>query len=174
MHEEYEVFCRQYYDRIYRFLLKLCGERELAEDLTQETFYRAFLSLHRFKGESDPFTYVAAIAKHTYFKHIRKNKRRSMDISLGDMADYIEDTEQSDPLYMCEKASEALAVRNAVDRLPDKYKDVVLYRVYAGMSFAQTAAALNITENSAKVIFYRAKKKLTEELENGINMQHGA
>ena len=86
------------------------------------------------------------------------------------MADYLEDSEESDPLYLCEKASEALAVRSAVDKLPEKYKDVVLYRIYAGMSFAQTAAALNITENSAKVIFYRAKKKLTEELRNGINM----
>ena len=170
MREEYEIFCRQYYDRIYRFLFKLCSDRELAEDLTQETFYRAFLSLHRFRGESDPFTYVAAIAKHTYCKYIRKSKRRPDNLSLGDMADYLEDSEESDPLYLCEKASEALAVRSAVDKLPEKYKDVVLYRIYAGMSFAQTAAALGITENSAKVIFYRAKKKLTEDLKNERNL----
>ena len=170
MREEYEAVCRKYYNRIYLFLLKLCGSRDLAEDLTQETFYQAIISLHRFSGESDMFTYIASIAKHTYYKHLRKNKQRIGDISLNDIAELLPGGEDSDPLYMVEKAGEALSVRSSIDRLPAKYRDVVLYRVYAGMSFAQTAAALGITENSAKVIFYRAKKKLTEDLKNERNL----
>ena len=61
-----------YYNRVYLFLYKLCGSKELTEDLTQETFYQTFLSLHRYKGSSDMFTYIASIAKHMYFKHLKK------------------------------------------------------------------------------------------------------
>ena len=62
MREEYESICRKYYNRIYLFLLKMCANTELAEDLTQETFYQAILSLHRYNGSSDMFTFIAAIA----------------------------------------------------------------------------------------------------------------
>ena len=163
MREEYEVMCRRYYNRIYLFMLKLCGNKELAEDLTQETFYQAILSLHRFSGQSDVFTYLASIAKHTYYKYLRKNKLSLDNISLGELAEVLSDT-AADPLTLCEQASETLAVRSAVDKLPKKYRDIILYRIYAEMSFAQASCAMGITENSAKVLFYRAKKRLKEAL----------
>ena len=170
MREEYEAVCRRYYNRIYLFLLKLCSDRELAEDLTQETFYQTILSLHRFSGKSDMFTFIASIAKHVYFRYLRKNRKSMGDVSLSDIADYLSDGGDGDPLFMAEKAGEAISLRGAVERLPEKYRDVVFYRIYADMSFAQVAAAMGITENSAKVMFYRAKKKLTEELTNGNNL----
>ena len=80
------------------------------------------------------------------------------------MAELLADSGESDPVYLVERAGEDLAVRELVERLPEKYRDVVLYRVYADMSFAQTAEAMGVSENSAKVMFYRAKKKLREEL----------
>ena len=165
MREEYETVCRTYYNRIYLFLLKLCGSRELAEDLTQETFYQTILSLHRFSGESDMFTFIASIAKHVYCKHLRKAKRRK-DVSLGELTESLPCGADCDPLFIVERAGEAAAVRRCVEKLPEKYRDVVQYRIYASMSFSQTAAALGISESSAKVIFYRAKKKLQEELKN--------
>ena len=61
-------------------------------------------------------------------------------------------------------------MRNAIEKLDGKYRDVVFYRIYADMSFSQIAEALDITENSAKVIFCRAKKKLKEELQHEINV----
>ena len=167
MREEYEAVCRKYYNRIYLFLLKLCGDRELAEDLTQETFYQTILSLHRFSGESDMFTFIAAIAKHTYSKYLRKNKHRLSDVSFDALSDMIPENAPSDPVYRVERAGEAAAVRKAAQELPEKYRDVVFYRIYAQMSFAQIADALDITENSAKVIFFRAKKKLSEKIRKG-------
>lgn len=164
MREEYESVCRKYYNRIYLFLLKMCGDRELAEDLTQETFYQTILSLHRYSGNSDMFTFIAAIAKHTYFKHLRKNKQRLSDVSLNDISGFLSDTSSYDPAYLCERAGEELALRAAIEKLDEKYRDVVFYRIYGELSFAQIAEAMDITENSAKVIFCRAKKKLKDEL----------
>ncbi len=166
LREEYEDVCRKYYNRTYLFLLKLCNNPELAEDLTQETFYQTILSLHRFSGKSDMFTYIASIAKHTYYKYLRKNKPAEQFVSLSELADHLADSEDHDPLFMIERAGETVALRELIERLPEKYRAVVQYRIYADMSFAQTAQALGISENSAKVIFYRAKKKLTEELSN--------
>ncbi len=170
MREEYESICRKYYNRIYLFLLKMCANTELAEDLTQETFYQAILSLHRYSGSSDMFTFIAAIAKHTYLKHLRKNKQRISDISLSELAEILSDKGAADPAYLCERAGEELSMRNAIEKLDGKYRDVVFYRIYADMSFSQIAEALGITENSAKVIFCRAKKKLKEELQHEINV----
>ena len=170
MREEYEAVCRRYYNRIYLFLLKMCGNAELAQDLTQETFYQAILSLHRYSGGSDMFTFIAAIAKHTYFKYLRKNKQSLSDLSLNDLAGMLSDTGSFDPAYLCERAGDELYLRSAVESLDEKYRDVVFYRIYGDMTFAQIAQAMGITENSAKVIFCRAKKKLKEGLQNEINV----
>ncbi len=166
MPEEYEVIYRTYYKRIYLFVYKLCQNADTAEDLTQETFYQAYVSMHRFRGECDIFTFLASIAKHTYFKYLRKNKRSLNCISLTDMAEYMGDDELSDPEYIYERTAERADVRKALNSLPDKYKDVIIYRIFADMSYAQIADALGITENSAKVIFFRGKKMLLEVLES--------
>ncbi|MDE7121239.1 MAG: hypothetical protein K2O42_03660, partial [Oscillospiraceae bacterium] len=55
MNHEFEVLYQEYFPRIYAFLFKLTQSRDLAEELTQETFYQAFISFHRFRGDSDVF-----------------------------------------------------------------------------------------------------------------------
>lgn len=167
MRDEYEVICRKYYNRVYLFIFKLCGSKELTEDLTQETFYQAFLSLHRYKGSSDMFTYIASIAKHIYFKHLRKDKHFNNAIDIGDISEFLTDDGALNPEYIFEQTSEQIRVRELIENMPDKYRDIILYRVYADMTFCQAANAMGITENSAKVLFFRAKKKLSEELKNG-------
>ena len=67
MDQGFEALYEAYFPRIYAFLLKLTEDRDLAEELTQETFYQAFVSFHRFRGESDVFTWLASIGKHTYY-----------------------------------------------------------------------------------------------------------
>ncbi len=167
MKNEYELMYKKYYNRVYLFIYKLCSDKELTEDLTQETFYQTFKSLHRFKGDSDMFTFIAAIAKHTYFKYLKKNRRINCGVSLFDVSDFLTDTGEYNPEYIYEQTAECSYIRELIDKLPEKYKDIILYRIYADMTFAQAAAAMNITENSAKVLFFRAKKKLLEELKNG-------
>ena len=76
MKKEFETLYRDYFPRIYAFLFKLTENRDLAEELTQETFYQAFVAFYRFRGDSDVFTWLASIAKHTYYRWLRKNKRQ--------------------------------------------------------------------------------------------------
>ena len=150
--------------RVYSFLLKLSRNESVSEELTQETFFQAYLSIHRFKGESDVFTWLASIAKHVYFKYMKKQKMSVEDSYVGLMTcAYLEN---SDPESELDRRELVRAVRRVVAGMPEKHRNVVLLRAYAGMSYAEIARSLKISENSAKVIYFRARKKITEELEN--------
>ncbi len=166
MNREFESLYKEYFPRIYAFLYKLTEQRDLAEELTQETFYQAFVSFHRFRGDSDVFTWLASIAKHTYYRYLRKNKYHIDSISTEQIAD-IYFGEQSERLEEAvERQLQLESIRKTLKDLPDKYRDVTILRIYADMSFAQIGNALQISENSARVIYHRAKKLMLEAIQN--------
>lgn len=157
---EFESIYNEYFKRIYAFLSKMCPDPFLCEEMTQETFYQAFISFHRYDGSCEIFTWLAAVAKNTYFKYLRKNRIQTVDIDLipdGDGGD-------ADPATVYQRKMTGEAVKKAVSQLPNKYRDVVVLRIYAELSFADIGKSLGISENSAKVIFFRAKKMLKEAL----------
>jgi len=170
MKQEFEKLYQEFFPRIYAFLYKLTESRDLAEELTQETFYQAFVSFYRFRGESDVFTWLASIAKHTYYRYLRKNKHQLeslnaetlTEIYRNGMTEHLEDT--------IEKQFLEDAAKKALLSLPKKYQDVTILRVYAEMSYAQIGSTLHISENSARVIYYRAKKMMLEAIQNAYDM----
>lgn len=170
--ELFEEVYRKYFSKVYGFLYKLTSNRELAEELTQETFYQAFLSFHRFEGKSEISTWLLAIAKHVYYKYLKKKKRTPevtpIEAVSGDEGHPADHT--TDPAHIVQQSASAEEIRRKIDRIPEKYRDVVLLRIYGDMSFAEVGKALNISENSAKVIFFRAKKMLMEELSNELDL----
>ena len=153
----FESLYRDYYQKVYAFLNRMCADGDLAEDLTQETFLQAYKSLYKFRGECEVFTWLAAIGKHTYFKYLKK-KRLHLDAANLDLVaqNYLKGIEK--------------AVRKVVEDIPKKYRDVVVLRVYAELPFSQIAQILRISENSAKVIYFRAKKMLMEVLKDELEM----
>lgn len=168
--DTFEQLYMEYYPRLYAFLFNMCQDHHLAEELTQDSFYQAFTSLHRFRGKSEVFTWLASIAKHTYFKHLRKHKHLNDHISIELITDVFCQNNLNNPEEVVQRQAVAEGIRKILRTIPDKYRDVVLLRVYAGLPFAQVAAALNISENSAKVIFFRAKKMLMEELKHEFDL----
>ncbi len=158
--QEFEKLYLEYYRRVYAFLYKMCKDKELCEDMTQETFFAAYKSFHKYNGTCTVFTFLAAIAKNIYFKYMRKNKVTLVDIDfLGDSA--VTHTSPETEFFNKNKCER---VRKCIDTLPSKYKDVVVLRTYADLAFSDIANLLNISENSAKVIYHRAKKILKEAL----------
>lgn len=163
--KDFEEIYNEYGEKIFAFLYRLSNSRELAEELTQETFYRAFASFSSFKGKSSVFTWLAAIAKYTYFSYIRKNKRMLEAVSFENVEDFefIAD-KGTDAESVVIKRELSQRINELLGSLPDKYKDAVIYRIYADMSFKQVAELMNISEGSAKVLFFRAKNMLKEGL----------
>lgn len=160
---DFEKLYKEYYPRVYSFLYKIYRNHDLCEEMTQETFFQAYLSFHKFRGNSSIFTYLAAIAKNVYFKYLRKSKVETVDIDLLVTSD---DDSAAQPYEMLEKKLAAEKVNRFIKELPKNYKDVVFLRIYADLPFSEIAANLGISENSAKVIFYRAKKILKEAIKN--------
>ena len=163
---EFEELYKTYFTRVYTFLYKLCSNEGLAEELTQETFYQAFTSMHRFKGQSEIFTWLASIGKHTYYKFLKKNKLHFEAINIDTVTDVFCENTNSDPEFFVQRKAVTESIRKIVNTMPDKYREVVILRVYAQLSFSEVAAAMGITENSAKVLYFRAKKMLMEVITN--------
>jgi len=137
----------------------------LAEELTQETFFQVFLSLHRFKGKSKIKTWIIEIAKHTCFNYFKKNpiendieeeENKIQQENLQSLEDYLIRVEQQKE------------VRQAILRLENKYREVMIYRIYYELSFQKVAKLMGISENSAKVLFYRAKAMIKVKLASGM------
>lgn len=158
----FEDIYNEYFKRVYAFLSKMCPDPHLCEEMTQETFYQAFVSFHRYDGSCEIFTWLAAVAKNTYFKYLRKNRVQMVGI------DFVSDGDggEEDPEKLTQRKMTGEAVRRAVSALPQKYRDVVILRIYGELSFSDIGKSLGISENSAKVIFFRAKQQLKEELKD--------
>jgi RNA polymerase sigma-70 factor (ECF subfamily) len=137
--------------------------KSLAEELTQETFYQVFISLHRFKGKSDIKTWMCQIAKNVCFKYFRKNPINVSFDSEEVNESFIDMVEKSpEELLVCKEFNEIIL--KSIINMNDKYRDVLVYRIYENMPFKKIANAMDISENSAKVIFYRGKEMLKKNL----------
>lgn len=164
---DFEAIYKEYYKRVFAFLHKLTGDWHTAEELTQETFFQAFRGMGSFRGECELFTWLAGIAKNVFYRHLRRKRLQPDAIAPGAVADaWLENLadDADTPAEHAERAEICRAVRELVRTLPPNYRDVVMLRIYAGLPFAQVAAALGIREGSAKVLYFRAKEKLAAQL----------
>ena len=169
---DFEAIYKEYYGRLFAFLHRLTGDWHLAEELTQETFYQAFRSMGSFRGECELFTWLAGIGRHVFYRWLRRKKLQPDIISPQAAADaWLENLPDNGdgPAEHAEREEICRAVSTLVRTLPPNYRDVVMLRIYAGLPFAQVAAALGIREGSAKVLYFRAKEKLAALLQEQLN-----
>ena len=144
-------------DAVYRYLLHLTREPSLAEDLTSDTFLAAIRSLARFQGECDVRTWLFSIARHKWYDYLRSRKKQ---VSLEELAElYLEEDMETASL----RRSQLEAVRRLLERWEPRSREAVLLRM-EGYSFREIGGRLGISENTARVLEFRAKKKLKEEL----------
>lgn len=161
----FEKIYEENYKKIYGFLYRMCSDSSVAEDLAQETFLQAFTAFHRFRGECQVFTWLVAIAKNVYFKYLKKHKLQLDSANLEIVIhSYYEGS--NDPQDIINKEDLEQALKDLIKKIPKKYQEVVMLRIYANLSFNEIATVLHISENSAKVIYFRAKKQLMEVAKN--------
>ncbi|MBR6718159.1 MAG: RNA polymerase sigma factor [Oscillospiraceae bacterium] len=157
--EVFEEIYRQNETAVRRFLLRLTGcDAHLAEELTQETFYQAFLSFGSFRGNCQMRTWLCQIAKHVYARHIRNETKQR----------HIAETEQAAPLRtlpeQLEQKELLCAVRQIIAEMDETARTVTEYRLFSEMHYAEIAKLMQIRESTAMVIFSRAKAKIRRRL----------
>ena len=155
--EDGEVFAR-YHDAVYGFLLKLCHNADLSEELTQETFYQAVRQWGRYRGEAGVLTWLCAIAKRLYVNAARRPRDLPLE-KAGDIPD------RADVAQAVSDSDLAMSVQKALHHLPDPYREVFTLKVLGELSHAQIAEICEKTESWSRVTYYRARMMLLEAIE---------
>lgn len=161
-----------YYANIFAYLRRLCGSKDDAEDLTQQTFLKVWSSLGSFKGRSKFSTWLHRIAYNTYIDWQRRNAHGTQGRIDQWWQEYIDET----PGPFADVAEHQLAQRlyEAVDQLDENKKQVVHLHYYQGLSIRQTAKVLDVSTSTVKYrlreVFKILRPKIGVE-ENGFDQK---
>lgn len=151
MQEIYEEYARP----VYLYLRSLCHDEKLAEDLTQETFFRAMKSIGRYDGSCRLMTWLCQIGKHVWYRELDRRKRRGIPLPLDESLTAGGETGEE-----LESDEGKLSLFRAMQQLEPMAREVIYLRVMGDLSFRQIGEVLGETENWARVTFYRAKEKV--------------
>lgn len=153
--------CEEYYQTVYGYLITITGGNyDLAEELTQETFYRAIKNAKQFRGECKMSTWLCQIAKYTFYQHLDKKNRRK-EVSM-DAAIEVAMEQQIEREYISNE--QKLEIYKKIQSFESPTKDVLMLRLSGELSFREIGEILGKTENWARVTFYRGKQMLGKEL----------
>lgn len=147
------------YSALYRYALSLTGNKQEAEDITQEAFLKAMSSKAGFEGGSSLFTWLCSIAKNLWLNRLKKQKRISPDEPSPDLSDDSPRFEER-----LEDKQSALDIMQCLHTLDEPYKEVFLLSIFGDVSFSEIAAVFGRTEGWARVTFHRAKAKITDRM----------
>jgi RNA polymerase sigma-70 factor, ECF subfamily len=146
-------------DRLFRAAWGLCGSREDAEDLVQETYARV-LARPRFLRHEDDLGYLLRVLRNTFLNTVRTKRRRPQTDPLPEGADFVEERTSTRP----EQALAAREVYDAVAALPADFRDVVVAVDLVGLSYAETGRALRIPEGTVMSRLYRGRQQIARSL----------
>ena len=148
-----------YFRDVYRYALSLCRNESVAEEITQETFFKTLAKLDSFDGRCKVSVWLCQIAKNTYIsmcrrnKHLENNSHAELTPSNGNIEEIIFDKET------------AFAIHKVLHTLEEPYKEVFSLRTFGELSFKQIAELFEKTETWARVTYHRARLKIKEELQ---------
>lgn len=152
-----ELF-EKYYIDVYTYLYSLSHDASLSEDLASDVFLEVVKSISTFRGQSDIKTWLFSIARHKWYAYLKKKKRQVQTESIHDLYDSAEFGIQDDINEVAEMIQEILSSESELTR------NIVRMRL-DGYSYYEIAAKHNISENSARVVYFRAKSKIKKHLE---------
>lgn len=155
---EFDRIFETYYPIVYKFTLSLCRDASLAEEITQDAFVKALEHFEQFDQKCRLYVWLCQIAKNTYYSYLRKQKRL---VSEAQIPPQWEDS----PEEIAFEKETAARLSALLDRLPEPYREVFSLRVFSDLSFSQIGNIYGKTDNWARLIYYRAKKRIQEDLD---------
>lgn len=155
-----EKLYEAYYMRVFSYTMTLTGDRHQAEELTQETFFRAFTKNSSFRGESDEITWLCAIAKNLFVDEKRRQKKTEP------IPETIPETGKSLEQKTVDRDT-SLRIHMALHALPEPYREVFDLRIFGELSFHEIGTIFQKTETWARVTYHRARLKLQEKMNDG-------
>lgn len=159
---EFEKIYSTYFNDVFRYIRRLSGNEHIAEEITVDTFFKAMNSIDSFREYCDIRVWLCQIAKNSYLSYLKKSGRidNIEDAELLNIADPNETVEEKFVRH-----DEAVQIQKVLHDIPDPYKEVFMWRVFAELSFKQIGQIFGKSENWACVTYHRARNKIKERLE---------
>ncbi len=158
--QDIENIYKEYAKTVYKYIFCLTGNKELSEEIVQETFVVAIKNIDKFKGDCKVSTWLCQIAKYIWYKILKKEKKEEK-ISF----ETVEDVVVSDMLLeekVLEK-QEKIEVFKKIQTLDEQTRTVMYLRILGNLEYNEIAEIMNKTPSWARVVFFRGKQKLKEE-----------
>ena len=153
---EFEEVYQLYFQDVYKYMLSLTQDEHIAEEITQETFFKALRSINQFNGRCKLYVWLCQIAKNTYFTHYQRSIKSEQLSSATLHDDSLEER-------MAERET-AFEIHKILHALPNPYKEVFSLRTFGELSFRQIGELFGKTEGWARVTYHRARLKIKEEI----------
>lgn len=156
--QDFDSIYSEYFSYVHKFVVSLCKDPELAEEITQEAFFKALKSIDKYDERYRISTWLCQIAKNTYYSYYNSKKRTAELVTEEIVSE--EDIEKA-----FDDKETALRIHKVLHKLKEPYKEVFWLRTFGELSFSQISVLFGKTESWARVTYYRAKIQIKEELE---------
>lgn len=159
MNSNFDDIYKKYYSSLNKYLISLTKNEDLAEELTQETFFKALKNINKYDEKYKMLTWLCEIGKNTYYSLYKKNKKLEAidDSVLNDESEII------DKIIDSETNKELLRLVHSLD---EPYKEVFTLRTFGELSFKDISDIFSKTESWARIVYYRSKLKIKEKLKD--------
>lgn len=159
MKQEFHEIYEKYSSDLYTFILRMCGNEQLAKDILQDTMLKAMTSAESFKGNCSVRTWLCTIAKNLFYDHLKKAENNNQSIeSVSEPVSQV-----SIETCFADKET-ALHIHRLLHDLDEPYREVFTLRVFAELKFSDIGNVFGKSENWAGVTYFRAKQKLLQLL----------
>lgn len=153
----FQTLYEEYARSVYRFLLRLTGEANIAEELLQETFYQALQHIDRFEGRCSLYTWLCQIGKNAWYKELH-HRQKHCNLALA------EPSATLDPVDAAIEKEDLHRIRTAIHALPLPYRDVFIMHAIGDIKLKEIAQLYQKSESWARVTYYRAKQQIIQEV----------
>jgi len=155
---DFEKLFNENKDFIFKYLIKLAGDVSLAEELTQEAFFRAYMNYSSLRNKEKASVWLCQIAKNAYYAWCNEEKKKAP----LDGAECIASGENIEEAFVRKELSQKAL--SHLHGLEEPYKEVFMLSVFGGFSLKDISVVFGKSESWARVTFYRAKQKLLERM----------
>ena len=163
-----EKLYREYFTPVYRYTLSLVHDPDMAEEITQETFFRALKKINDYRGEASLKVWLCQIARNLSFDSLRRqSKTTALTKHDDDESDNYElpAGSESDPEEQLLRKQTAMKIHRILHDLKEPYKEVFQLRTFGDLSFAEISELFGKSESWARVTYYRSRMMIKEELD---------
>lgn len=154
---EFDEIYKRYFNVVYKYALSLTRNEHIAEEITQETFFKALRAIDKFDGRCKLYVWLCQIAKNTYFTGRQRIAKGNELVEEPCADDALEEGLLNKENYF--------EIHKILHTLEEPYKEVFSLRVFGELPFRQIGELFGKTESWARVTYHRAKMKIKEDLQ---------